>query len=71
MVSFGNCYSWDNEGWQACARHSLFDSYILKRLVKVDKAWVYILQCADGSYYTGKTQNLELRIAQNVYWIHY
>jgi len=31
----------------------------------VDKAWVYILQCADGSYYTGKTQNLELRIAQH------
>jgi len=31
----------------------------------MDKAWVYILQCSDGSYYTGKTQNLELRIAQH------
>ena len=29
------------------------------------KAWVYILQCSDGSYYTGKTTNLELRIAQH------
>jgi predicted GIY-YIG superfamily endonuclease len=29
------------------------------------KAWVYILKCADGSYYTGKTQNLECRIAQH------
>jgi len=29
------------------------------------KAWVYILQCSDGSYYTGKTTNLELRITQH------
>ena len=29
------------------------------------KAWVYILQCADGSYYTGHTTNLELRLAQH------
>ena len=27
--------------------------------------WVYIVQCADGSYYTGHTENLELRIAQH------
>ena len=27
--------------------------------------WVYILQCADGSYYTGHTDNLDLRIAQH------
>lgn len=26
--------------------------------------WVYILKCADGSYYTGSTSNLEGRIAQ-------
>ena len=31
----------------------------------IKKAWVYILKCADGSYYTGKTQNLELRLAQH------
>ena len=24
--------------------------------------WVYILQCADGSYYTGHTDNLEIRL---------
>src|SRR5512146_2355710 len=24
--------------------------------------WVYILRCADGSYYTGHTDNLETRI---------
>lgn len=24
--------------------------------------WVYILRCADGSYYTGHTDNLERRI---------
>ena len=28
-------------------------------------AWLYILKCADGSYYTGSTTNLTLRIAQH------
>jgi len=27
--------------------------------------WVYILKCADGSYYTGHTDNLEKRIAEH------
>jgi Predicted endonuclease containing a URI domain len=27
--------------------------------------WVYILRCGDGSYYTGHTDNLEVRIAQH------
>ena len=27
--------------------------------------WVYILRCADGSYYTGHTDNLEVRIGQH------
>ncbi len=27
--------------------------------------WVYILRCADGSYYTGHTANLEKRIAEH------
>ena len=26
---------------------------------------VYILRCADGSYYTGSTGNLEMRLAQH------
>jgi len=25
--------------------------------------WVYVLKCADASYYTGHTENLELRLA--------
>jgi predicted GIY-YIG superfamily endonuclease len=28
--------------------------------------WVYILRCADGSYYTGHTDNLEHRIGQHL-----
>jgi predicted GIY-YIG superfamily endonuclease len=28
-------------------------------------AWVYILRCADGSYYTGLTTNLEQRLGQH------
>ena len=27
--------------------------------------WVYIVRCADGSYYTGHTDNLEHRIAMH------
>ena len=27
--------------------------------------WVYILKCADGSYYTGHTDDLEKRIAKH------
>lgn len=27
--------------------------------------WVYILQCSDGSYYTGHTDNLEMRLASH------
>jgi len=27
--------------------------------------WVYILRCADDSYYTGHTDNLEQRIGQH------
>jgi predicted GIY-YIG superfamily endonuclease len=27
--------------------------------------YVYILKCADGSYYTGHTDNIELRVAQH------
>ena len=34
------------------------------RVVSMPKAWVYILRCADGSYYTGHTTNLEMRLAE-------
>ena len=29
-------------------------------------AWMYILECADGSYYVGSTKNLERRITQHL-----
>jgi predicted GIY-YIG superfamily endonuclease len=29
------------------------------------KAWVYILRCADGLYYTGHTTNLERRLTEH------
>jgi putative endonuclease len=28
-------------------------------------AWMYILKCADDSYYVGSTKNLELRLSQH------
>jgi predicted GIY-YIG superfamily endonuclease len=36
---------------------------LLKRINEM--FWVYILRCADGSYYTGHTDNLEMRISQH------
>ncbi len=29
------------------------------------KGWMYILRCSDDSYYTGSTNNLELRLTQH------
>jgi putative endonuclease len=29
------------------------------------RGWTYILECADGSYYTGSTNNLEERLIQH------
>ena len=29
------------------------------------RAWVYVIQCSDGSYYAGCTTNLEQRIEQH------
>lgn len=29
------------------------------------KGWMYILECSDGSYYTGSTNDLGLRIKQH------
>ena len=29
------------------------------------REWMYILECSDGSYYTGSTNNLELRLSQH------
>lgn len=29
------------------------------------KGWMYILQCSDGSYYTGSTNNLVIRLEQH------
>jgi len=29
------------------------------------EGWIYILECSDGSYYTGSTNDLELRIQQH------
>ncbi|MFA6400620.1 MAG: GIY-YIG nuclease family protein [Salinivirgaceae bacterium] len=29
------------------------------------KGWMYILECSDGSYYTGSTNNLEIRLQQH------
>jgi putative endonuclease len=29
------------------------------------KGWMYILECADGSYYTGSTNDLKLRLQQH------
>lgn len=37
----------------------------MPRQLKHKKGWVYILKCADDSYYTGSTNNLKLRLLQH------
>jgi putative endonuclease len=31
----------------------------------MSKGWMYILECSNGAYYTGSTNNLELRMQQH------
>ena len=31
--------------------------------------FMYILECSDGSYYTGSTKELEIRLAQHQAWV--
>ncbi len=33
-----------------------------RKLTRKSKYWVYIVQCRDGTYYTGSTNNIEDRI---------
>jgi putative endonuclease len=34
-----------------------------QKIIRRSQYWVYIVQCRDGTYYTGYTKNLENRIA--------
>ena len=34
-----------------------------RKLARRSKYWVYIVQCRDGTYYTGHTNNLQKRVA--------
>jgi len=33
-----------------------------KKIIRKSKYWVYIVQCRDGTYYTGSTKDLDKRI---------
>jgi putative endonuclease len=42
---------------------------ILKRIIQTGKVYMpfmYILECADGSFYTGSTRNLEKRLREHL-----
>jgi putative endonuclease len=43
------------------------DAVLLKHHLKpeIRMAWMYILECCDGSFYVGSTKNLELRFSQH------
>jgi predicted GIY-YIG superfamily endonuclease len=43
---------------------SLIISFSIDRHA-VKPFWIYLLRCADGSYYTGHTDDLEARLAQH------
>jgi putative endonuclease len=42
----------------------IFKNYILK-FKKMPTGYMYILECADGTYYTGSTNNIERRLLQH------
>ena len=46
-------------GWQMSNRT------VRKKIVRKGQYWVYIVQCKDGTYYTGYTNNLEERIERH------
>ena len=33
---------------------------------RMSKTWIYILRCSDGSYYTGRTNDIQKRIGEHV-----
>ena len=37
----------------------------LNKKISKMKGWMYMLRCSNGSYYTGSTNNLDLRLAQH------
>jgi putative endonuclease len=37
----------------------------IKKIKRAGKFWVYILECADGAYYTGYTDDLNKRLARH------
>jgi len=43
----------------------LTNEHYVSKANQTMRAWLYILKCADGSYYTGSTNNLSLRLAQH------
>ena len=38
-----------------------------KKLKREGKFWVYMVECSDGTYYAGSTNNLEKRIKEHNY----
>jgi predicted GIY-YIG superfamily endonuclease len=41
------------------------ETSVVESIDKSFMAWMYILKCADGSYYVGSTKNLDLRFDQH------
>ena len=37
----------------------------LSKKISKMRGWMYMLRCSNGSYYTGSTNNLDLRLAQH------
>lgn len=48
-------------------RNEDFESRVMKNRVfkRQGKFWVYIVECASGTYYTGYTNNLERRLKEH------
>ncbi len=51
------------DGLDTAEEHRLLDQ---RGMMEQSMAWMYILECADGSYYVGSTRNLDERVSQHM-----
>ncbi len=57
-ITFSKKHQW-NTGWLSLSKPPLYIT------PKMAKGYMYILECADGSYYVGSTKYLKLRLKQH------
>jgi len=65
----GNLYFFNKGGFESLshrgAQPEALEGEANETMIIMSKGYMYILECADGSFYTGSTKDLDLRIKQH------